>query len=281
MQPGLEQFHHPIGDQFQGELVALSTAQVEEFHERGCLTGLDVLPLEHVVELRRRLEAIGARLAELESELYEVEAAWRERPDEVVLHFLGAWRVDEWFHDLIFHPALIERARQVLGAERLRFWHDQVFWKPARHPGVVPWHQDYSYWTRTGPPAHATLFISLDDMGPENGGLEYVPGSHRWGLLPLQDFGGDLDALQAELPEDLRAAFQPEPVRLRAGQASMHHSHLVHGSRGNPSDRPRRAVVLNYMADGTVCLEATPLLRGVPIIPAGDPVAGVHFPLVR
>ena len=40
----------------------------------------------------------------VEPELYEVETSWCERPDEVVLHFLGAWRVDELFHDLIFHP---------------------------------------------------------------------------------------------------------------------------------------------------------------------------------
>lgn len=282
---GLEQTHGYLTDRFprigSGRRFELSAEQVAEFRERGCLTGLDLLSPEEVEELRARLEAIGSRLDELEPELYEVEAAWRERPDEVVLHFLGAWRVDELFHDLVFHPGVTVPVAQVLGTTRLRFWHDQVFWKPPRHPGVVPWHQDYSYWTRTGPPGHGTMFVALDDMGPENGGLEYVPGTHRWGLLPRQDFGGDLAALEAALTPAQRDAFRPEPVRLRAGQAAMHHPHLVHGSRGNPTDRPRRAVVLNYMVDGTRVTDGSaPLLRGVEPLAAGERVRGAHFPLV-
>lgn len=283
MQPGLERSHHPIGETFPAPdgyaSFQLPNDKVIEFHSRGCLTGLDLLEREQVDSLQQRLASLGERLEELEPELYEVESAWKERPGEVVLHFLGAWRVDELFHDLVFHPGVTAPLAQLLDTPRLRFWHDQVFWKPPLHPGVVPYHQDYSYWTRTGPPAHLTMYISLDDTGPENGCLEYVPGSQAWGLLPTQDFGGDLDALRASLSDEQRALFRPEPVRLKAGQASIHHSHLVHGSRANTSDRPRRAVVLNYMADGTCALDPEPLLRGVPSIPAGAPVEGDFFPI--
>lgn len=264
----------------QRDRFRLEDEQVREFERAGFLAGLELLDDEEVAMLRERLEGVVDRLEELEPQLYEVEAAWLERPGEVVLHFLGAWLVDEVFHDLVSHPGVTVPVAQALGVRRLRFFHDQVFHKPARHPGVVPWHQDYSYWTRTAPAAHATLFITLDDMGPENGGLEYVPGSHRWGLLPPQSFGGDLDALHEHLNEEQRRAFQPQSIRLRAGQAAIHHSHLIHGSRANPSDRPRRAVALNYMAEGTRVANPGPLLRGVPTIPVGEPVAGDHFPLV-
>ena len=60
------------------------------------------------------------------------------------------------------------------GFRSVRFWHDQLFAKPARHGGGVAWcvrlfsmarvawwslslrcrHQDYSYWTRTTPMNH-------------------------------------------------------------------------------------------------------------------------------
>jgi hypothetical protein len=47
-----------------------------------------------------------------------------------------------------------------MSGERLeRFWHDQAFYKPPRHPGVVTRHRDYSYWTRTSPPGHLTCWI--------------------------------------------------------------------------------------------------------------------------
>lgn len=281
----LHETHSPITGRFPvagpGTDLRLSPAELREFEENGFLAGLDLLGPAEVEELRERLARIGDRIAELEPQLYEVESAWSERPEEVVLHFLGAWMVDELFHDLVFHPGATIPASQVLGVEKLRFWHDQVFWKPAGHPGVVPWHQDYAYWTRTGPPAHVTVFISLDDMGPENGGLEYVPGSHRWGLFPSQDFGGELDAMLDGLPPELGASFDPVPVRLRAGQASIHHSHLIHGSRANRSGSPRRAAVLNYFADGTrVTDDSAPLLRGVAHMTSGSVIEGPHFPLV-
>lgn len=269
----------------------LDAEQCRHFEEQGYVTGIDLLDADQVAELRERLTALCDRLPQLADRLYEVEQAWLERPKTTVLHFLGAWMVDELFHDLVFHPGVTVPLAQLLDTPRLRFWHDQVFCKPARHPGVVPWHQDYSYWTRTGPPAHISLFLALDDMGPESGGpasggpdngsLQFVPGSHRWGLFPPQDFGGPMDALLTHLSAEQREHFRPQPITLRAGQASIHHSHLIHGSRGNPSDRPRRAVVLNYVADGTLVLDdSAPLLTGVEKISKGEPLDGVHFPLV-
>ena len=36
---------------------------------------------------------------------------------------------------------------------------------------MVQWHQDYSYWDRTGPMAHLTVHIALDDQTADNGAL--------------------------------------------------------------------------------------------------------------
>jgi ectoine hydroxylase-related dioxygenase (phytanoyl-CoA dioxygenase family) len=70
-------------------------------------------------------------------------------------------------------------------------------------------------------------------------------------------------------------------VPVRAGQATIHHSHVLHGSDANRSDRWRRAAVLNYIGPAVrVADGSAPLLRGVPRLPAGAPVAGAHFPLV-
>ncbi len=259
----------------------LSPAQIERYREEGYLAGVDLLAPEQVAELARRLELLRCGLHEHMDRLYEVEADYLARPGEVVFHFLGAWLVDPWFHDILFSPQITVPVSQLLGTRRVRFWHDQVFYKPAHHPGVVPWHQDYSYWTRATPPNHITVNIVLDDATLESGCVHYVPGSHRWGLLPKVPFGGDMDALKETLPEDLRDAFRPVPALGRAGQASIHHSHILHGSYRNSSDRPRRAVVLNYMGAETRSADGTqPLLKGVPIIPEGAIIEGDFFPVV-
>ena len=90
-----------------------------------------------------------------------------------------------------------------------------------------------------------------------------------------------LDALLEHLNLEQRAAFAPVAVPLRAGEASIHHSHTVHGSYPNESPRQRRSLVVNYMHPETRCAAGSaPLLRGVPLIPEGAVIEGRHFPLV-
>lgn len=263
------------------EAFALPAAAVARFDRDGFCGPVPILDAVGVDRLRDALERLLPRLKEFEDRLYEVEVAWSERPDEVVCHFLGGWRVEPELARLMRDPAITVPCAQVLGVRRLRFWHDQVFHKPPRHPGVVPWHQDYSYWQRTAPARHVTLNLMLDDADEDNGCLCFVPGSHRWGLLPPQPFDADLDAIQGALTAEQRAAFRPVPVPLRAGEATLHHSHVLHGSGPNRSDRPRRALVFNYMAaDTRVADGSAPLLRGVPPLPAGAIVDGEHFPIV-
>ena len=77
------------------------------------------------------------------------------------------------------------------------------------------------------------------------------------------------------------ATFDPVAVPVRAGQATIHHSHTLHGSGPNRSERWRRAVVLNYMAPDVRVADGTaPLLKGVPLLPVGAVVAGDDFPIV-
>lgn len=257
----------------------LSTAQVEAFARDGFVGPVDVLAPAEVAATRQAVAEVIARLPDLTPQLYEVEHAYTERPGEVVCHFLGGWRVHPALAALVRHPRTVAMAAQLLDAPTVRFWHDQVFAKPPRHPGVVPWHQDYSYWTRTAPACHLTINVMLDDADAASGCVQFVPGSHRWGLLPKLPFDAPLEAIRAHLPAG--ADWRPVPVPVRAGQATIHHSHTLHGSDQNRSERWRRATVLNYMgghvrvADGTA-----PLLRGAPRLPTGAVVEGQWFPLV-
>ena len=160
-------------------------------------------------------------------------------------------------------------------------WHDQVFYKPPRHPGVVAWHQDYSYWTRSTPVRHLTCWIGLDDSTIESGCVHFIPGSHRWDLLPKLSLLSDMDGIQSILTPEQREAFKPEPMILKAGECSFHHGLTIHGSYGNRADHPRRAIVLNFMHPETRSGNGTrPLLVHTPIIPEGQIIEGTHFPIV-
>jgi ectoine hydroxylase-related dioxygenase (phytanoyl-CoA dioxygenase family) len=118
---------------------------------------------------------------------------------------------------------------------------------------------------------HLTIHIALDDQTPETGGLHFIPGSHRWhreGLpLPITDASfGDMESIKKVLTEEELKEFKPVPSGLKKGHASFHHPLMVHGSYANKSDRPRRACVVNYFADGVCSDTNDELLNGVPPI---------------
>jgi len=277
--------HKPIGDLLRSanaELArfSLTKEQLAFFHEHGYLSGIRIVDDRQVETLREELAQLTDPAHEGNELFYEYHSNESGNPETVLFHALGAWRITPGFHDLLWNPAFTVPASQLLGGA-VRFWHDQLFCKPAHHGGVVAWHQDYSYWTRTQPLAHLTCWIGLDDSTRENGCLQYVAGSHRWPDLPITGLAGDMDAIRAVLTEEQRNQFeQPVAVELKKGEASFHHPRLVHGSFANYSDQSRRATVINVIRDGVLSATDEPLLHGVPVIPAGEKVAGQFFPLL-
>lgn len=271
-------FHRPSGR--DGWLQhQLSDDQVRAYHERGFLAGVQLLTAEQVEALRDELVALSDPAHPQNALFYEFNSNESTDRSTVLFHALGAWRISPGFHDLLWNPAFVVPAAQLLGGP-VRFWHDQLFCKPPRHGGVVAWHQDYSYWTRTLPMAHLTCWIALDDATRDNGCLQYVPGSHRWNLLPKTALAGTMEAIESVLTEEQRAQFTPVPIELRRGQAAFHHPLMVHGSSANQSDRPRRGAVLNVIRDGVRSASNDPLLEGVPAVPAGTPLGGRFFPML-
>lgn len=282
----LSEYPQPMGNLFPKELsdhfgqFRLSDEQIAFYHENGYLTGIRILEEPQIERLREELVGFFSANHAGHELWYEYHTNESVDPNQVLFHALGAWRITPGFHDLLWHPAFTVPASQLLGGA-VRFWHDQLFCKPARHGGVVAWHQDYSYWTRTQPMAHLTCWIGLDDSTTQNGCVHYIPGSHRWDLLPITGLAGDMHAIREVLSDEQWEQFQkPVAAELQAGEASFHHPLMIHGSFANSSDRPRRATVLNVVRDGVCSDSNEPLLEGTEIIPAGEPLGGQFYPLL-
>ncbi|HVC98567.1 MAG TPA: phytanoyl-CoA dioxygenase family protein [Pirellulales bacterium] len=263
----------------QWDRYRLSDEQLETFGRDGYVAGIRVLDDEQVDRLIEELRELTNPAHPGNKLFYEYNSNESADPKLVLFHALGAWRVTPGFHDVLWNPAFTVPASQLLQGA-VRFWHDQLFCKPARHGGVVAWHQDYSYWTRTKPMAHLTCWIGLDDATRDNGCLQYVPGSHRWNLLPITGLAGDMNAVQAVLTPWQRAAFQPVAIELKRGECAFHHPLLIHGSYENRTDGPRRATVINAFRDGVSSASDETLLAGVPPVPAGHKMCGKFFPLL-
>lgn len=242
MIPDLSHHAHPIGNFVnlpatppEWQKYRLTDEQVGFYHQNGYLSGVRILTDSQIEQLREELQGLLDPKHPGNELFHEYHTNESPDPSRVLFHALGAWRIMPGFHDLLWHPAFTVPASQLLGGP-VRFWHDQLFCKPAQHGGVVAWHQDYSYWTRTKPMQHLTCWIGLDDSTSANGCVQYVPGSHRWELLPITGLAGDMDAIQSVLSPAQRAAFKPVAIELKKGEASFHHPLMVHGSYANTTN---------------------------------------------
>ncbi len=280
--------HHLITDLFklpksleEWNQYRLTDEQVIHFHEFGYLSGIELLSEFQVEALRNELTEIIDPKHPAHELFYEFHSNESENPDSVLFHSLGHWRISKGFHDVLWNPAFLMAAHQLLENKPVRFWHDQLFCKPAKHGGVVAWHQDYSYWTRTVAMQHLTCWTGLDDATVENGCLHYIPKSHKWGLLDAPSLAGDMEGLLKYLSEEQKEMFKnPVAIELKKGYATFHHPLMVHGSYENKSETSRRAFVLNVFADGTLSNTDDELLAGVPPIAKGNKMEGKFFPLL-
>ena len=277
---------------------ALPPSAIQDFLRDGFVSNVPLLTEEETARVAaaiNRVKALGEGHPGF-AFLHEFHRSQRgNEAEDVVSHALGHWRLEEALWELVYNQKMTLVAGELLaamkadsgqggeqGPERarrvpVRLWHDQFFSKPAGVGGGVSWHQDMSYWTRTAPVAHLTCHVALDAQTEQNGGLQFVPGSHRWtrdGGAPMPmldaDFASDEASFLASLRPEEREAFRPVPSRLKRGEASFHHALTVHGSGANKSAGPRRAVVVNICADGTAATVAGCLLPGTPPLKAGD-----------
>lgn len=282
----LSAWHEPVSNLFplpqapeEWWSYRLTDEQVEFYREQGYLAGVRLLTDEQVDVLRSELAGLLDPNHEGNDLFYEYHSNESSDPSKTLFHALGAWRITAAFHDLLWNPAFTVPASQLLEGP-VRFWHDQLFSKPAHHGGVVAWHQDYSYWTRTSPMQHLSCWIGLDDSTRENGCVHYVPGSHRWPLLPITGLADDMEAINDVLSEEQKARFKPVAIELKKGEASFHHPLMIHGSYENGTTSPRRAAVINVFREGVRSASDAPPLEGVPAIPTGQPMTGRFFPLL-
>lgn len=267
------------GSPDEWEQYRLTDEQVADFDRQGYLAGITVLDAQQIEILRSELAGLMKKSHPANHLFYEYHSNESEDPDTALFHALGAWRTEPGFHDVLWHPAVVMAMSQLLRGP-IRLWHDQLFCKPAKHGGVVAWHQDYSFWTSTTPIAHLTCWIGLDDSTQENGCLHYVPGSHRWNLLPRKKLTGEMNELMTVLTPEQKEAFHPVPIELKRGQCSFHHPLMVHGSYANYSGKPRRATLVNAFRDGIRSATDDEILAGVPRIARGNKMEGQFFPLL-
>lgn len=119
--------------------------------------------------------------------------------------------------------------------------------KPARKGTFLPWHQDR--WTFLDRDPLITVWTALDPATIQNGCVQVVPGSHKFGLINPSHGSGFLTPEQAA---KLATKDKIIHLELKAGECALLHNYTLHASDVNRSEIPRRAFSVCYMDARTV-----------------------------
>ena len=208
---------------------ALNEAVVRQYHELGYYAPVAALSRAEANELRARLEAFEAGAGVLSGKL-------RHKP-----HLLFTW-----LNDLVRHPRILDAVEDIIGPDIL-CWGTSFFIKEKRNPSYVSWHQDSTYWGLE-PPDVITAWIAFTDSNAANGAMRVIPGTHKLDQVPHHDTFAAENLLSRgqEITVDVDER-QAAMLELAAGEMSLHHVRLIHGSDPNPSDDRRIGFAIRYV----------------------------------
>ncbi len=151
-----------------------------------------------------------------------------------------------WADELARHPAILDAVEDVIGPDIL-CWSTTFFTKEAHSPSFVSWHQDATYWGLSTDEV-ITAWVAFADAPVASGAMKFWPGSHLRNQLEHRDtFDKDnLLTRGQEIAVDVPDGAGVD-VPLRAGEMSLHHVLLVHGSGPNATDDRRIGFAIRYI----------------------------------
>ncbi|MBJ3774410.1 phytanoyl-CoA dioxygenase family protein [Acuticoccus mangrovi] len=151
-----------------------------------------------------------------------------------------------WANEIARTPAILDAVESILGPDIL-LWASSFFIKEPGTTSYVSWHQDATYWGLDGSDV-VTAWVALADAPVESGAMRFWPQSHTKSQIEHKDTFHDDNLLSrgqeiaVDVPED-----EGVDVPLEAGEMSLHHVLLVHGSKPNRSADRRIGFALRYI----------------------------------
>ncbi len=191
----------------------------------------------------------------------------------------GIVPMDEFWLRLVSEPRLLAIAEQFIGPDIALFAAHYIA-KPPRTGLPVLWHQDGSYWPLE-PMKVITLWLALDDTGPENGCMRVIPGTQGDTIVNQRDMkqtASDENVLNSSMDLSAIDASQTRDLILRAGDVSIHNSNIVHGSEANKSERWRRGLTIRYIPTTTRITDPN---HSLPFLLKGQAINGInHYDVI-
>ncbi len=209
---------------------SLTSDQLRQYEDEGYVAPIDVLSKEEANEVKEEIELI--------------EKKW---PDE--LEGLGrnyVHLISPVFDKICNNPKILDAVETLIG-KNILICGTTLFIKNPNEKGFVSFHQDAKY-IGLEPHNWVTAWVAITDANEENGCMRMWSGSHKNDLqYHNQKFDENNLLTRGQTVENVPIN-ETKPVILKAGQISLHHPKVVHGSGLNKSnDRRIGFVIQSYI----------------------------------
>lgn len=259
----------------------LTTAQTRTFKEDGCLL------VERAVDQSEVARVLGAvdELVDAPSP----KGATVTKEDDPGNYFLDRYLypTNPTFAGFVDELGLADLAAAATGSKNIRLYFDQVFVKDPGTREQFSWHQDRPFWAVDGEQICST-WLALTAADAAGSALEFVRGSHLWGVDHRPDYPGmrGLDPALAERKlwdgieehlqnyeavaidyEDHPETYEIISYAVEPGDVLLFDYRTMHRSRGNSSEGRRAAVSWRWLGDDATW---SPKVGSDPIITQAD-----------
>jgi len=222
----------------------INDKMVQQYQGEGYFTVEGLFTVGEVEDVREEITRIVKECPPAKGGMVQLEPDILEKPDTSESAELGVRKLakiavqNDFFHDVAFHPGMLEIATTLLGAD-VNLFQSMSLLKPPRIGGAKMWHQDNAYFRQT-PNDVFGFWVACDDTTVENGCMHIIPKSHTQGIGEHDMVNNDYVLLNPPSTEHAVA------VPLKAGDALIFHGEIFHHTPPNRTDKRRRAIQYHY-----------------------------------
>jgi ectoine hydroxylase-related dioxygenase (phytanoyl-CoA dioxygenase family) len=199
-------------------------------------------------EVKAYLTAVDAVVSEYARHYLPMEQ--RNTYGKAFIQVSNIWQIAPELAPYTLSKRFARIAAALLGAERVRIYHDQALFKEPGG-GHTPWHQDGYYWP-VPQEKTVTMWMPLVDVPAEVGTMSFADGSHLDGIISTEMGISDQSEAFYEGFVMGRRYKVSTAGAMKAGDATFHSGLTLHRAPGNPTSHMRSVMTVIYVADGSV-----------------------------
>ena len=209
----------------------LSSNQLKQYNDEGYIAPINILSTEEAIEARKEIELIEKKNPN------EIDKKGRYN-----IHLISP-KLDAIVHN----SKILDTVESIIG-KNILVCGTTLFIKNPKQEGFVSYHQDAKY-IGLEPHNWVTAWVAITDSNEKNGCMRMWSGSHKDNLKEHDQKFNEGNLLTRgqtvkNVPQD-----KTTPLVLKAGQMSLHHPTVVHGSDLNKSnDRRIGFVIQSYIS---------------------------------